>query len=393
MKKNIIFILPELYGGGAEKTVGNLSKHLIDKYNIDIILFRDTPIKYAHSGNLIFLPKRKGKSIISKLIFFIKSISFLKKYKKEHNIDYSLSFLTSADIINVFSKVRKTKNIISIRNTDSKLNKKNKLYKLCTYLSTHKCDHIVSISKQVKDDLINNFKVDKNKITTIYNPSATIKFGNMSLKVDKNFWKDPVTINIGRLTEQKGQWHLIRSFSKVVEMVPNAKLIILGEGELYENLQKLIKDLKLENNVLLLGFVDNPYDYLKKSDLFIFSSLYEGLGNSILEAFSCGIPVISTDCIAGPRELIAPDTDFRIKTTDKICYEEYGILVPNMRGGIIDSKEPLLPEEILLSEAIVTLLKNANLLKKYRQKAKDRAMNFKIDNITQEWISLLENLK
>ena len=64
-----------------------------------------------------------------------------------------------------------------------------------------------------------------------------------------------------------------------------------------------------------------------------------------------------------------------------------------MRGGIIDSKEPLLPEEILLSEAIVTLLKNANLLKKYRQKAKDRAMNFKIDNITQEWISLLENLK
>ena len=130
MKKNIIFILPELYGGGAEKTVGNLSKKLIDKYNIDIILFRDTPIKYAYSGNLVYLPERKKNNIFAKIVFFLHAIKFLKKYKREHNIDYSISFLTAADIVNVFSKVKDTKNIISIRNTDSILNNKNKLYKI-----------------------------------------------------------------------------------------------------------------------------------------------------------------------------------------------------------------------------------------------------------------------
>lgn len=392
MKKNIIFILPELYGGGAEKTIGNLSRELIKNYNIDIILFRDTPIKYAYSGNLVYLPQRKKDNIIAKILFFLKSIKFLKKYKKDHNIDYSISFLTSADIINVFSKVKNTKNIISIRNTDSKLNSTNKLYKLCTFISTHKCDHVISISNQVKMDLVTNFKVKENKITTIYNPSSAIEFGNMKLKVKEDFWNNQVIINIGRLTHQKGQWHLIRAFSKVIQKIPNIKLIILGEGELYEVLQQLIEDYQLEKSVFLLGFVDNPYDYLSKSKLFVFSSLYEGLGNSILESFACGIPVLSTDCIAGPRELIAPNTDFKIKASNEICYEEYGVLIPNFSGKILDSSISITQEEKLLAESIIELMENDELLQKYKQKATERSNDFKLEVIVQQWIKVLENL-
>lgn len=392
MKKNLIFILPELYGGGAEKTVGNLSKKLIDNYNIDILLFRDTPIKYSYSGNLVFFPERKGNGFFSKIKFFVNAVIFLKKYKKRNKISYSISFLTAADIVNVFSKAKGTKNIISIRNTDSKLNDKNKLYKLCTFLSTHKCDCIIAISNQVKKDLIDNFKVDEKKITTIYNPSSKIEFGNMKLKFNKNFWNDPVVINIGRLTYQKGQWHLVRAFSKIVKQIPNIKLIILGEGELKEHLQELIHDYKLEKNVLLLGFVDNPYDYLSRSDLFVFSSLYEGLGNSILESFACGIPVLSTDCVAGPRELIAPQTDFINKTKDNICYEEFGILVPNFDDKIYDSSNPLTKEELLMSDAVINLISNKELLKKYKEKALERSKYFEIDYIVQEWIKNLENL-
>lgn len=390
MKKNIIFILPELYGGGAEKTVGNLSKKLIEDYNIDIILFRDTPIKYAYSGNLIYLPKRKKNNFIAKLNFFIKSIIFLKKYKKEHKIDYSISFLTAADIINVFSKVKGTKNIISIRNTDSRLNNKNKLYKLCTYISTHKSDHIISISKQVKDDLIENFNVNEEKITTIYNPSLAIEFGNMKLKVNEKFWDNPVVINMGRLTYQKGQWHLIKAFSEVVKKNQNCKLLILGEGELKEKLEKLITILNLQDNVLLLGFVDNPYDYLRKANVFVFSSLYEGLGNSIIESLVCKVPVISTDCVAGPREILSPKSNFKEKVIDKIDYAEFGVLIPSFGKEEFNYNIKLTNEEKILAEAILKIVDDKNLRNKYIEKSKQRVNDFKIDTIASEWKKILK---
>ena len=390
MKKNIIFILPELYGGGAEKTVGNLSKKLIDKYNIDIILFRDTPIKYAYSGNLVYLPERKKNNIFAKIVFFLHAIKFLKKYKREHNIDYSISFLTAADIVNVFSKVKDTKNIISIRNTDSILNNKNKLYKMCTCLSTKKSDHIVSISNQVKEDLINNFNIEESKITTIYNPSLAIKFGNMNLKLDEDFWYDPVVINMGRLTHQKGQWHLIKAFSEVVKKNKNCKLIILGEGELKEQLKKIISVFKLENNVFLLGFVDNPYDYLRKADLFVFSSLYEGLGNSIIESLVCGIPVISTDCIAGPREILSPKTDFRKKIKEEVDYAEFGILVPSFDEKEIDYNKNLTKEEKILSKAIEKVINNKELRERYAIQATKRAADFDSNVIADEWKKILK---
>lgn len=390
MKKNIIFILPELCGGGAEKTVGNLSKKLIEDYNIDIVLFRDTPIKYAYSGKLVYLPQRKKNNILSKVIFFMKSIVFLKKYKKEHKIDYAISFLTAADIVNVFSKVKNTKNIISIRNTDSKLNSKNILYKLCTYISTHKCDHIISISNQVKEDLINNFNIKENKITTIYNPSLAIEFGNMQLKVKEDFWNNPVVINIGRLTYQKGQWHLIKAFSEVVKQNKNIKLLILGKGELEENLKQLIEILKLENNVFLLGFVDNPYDYLKKSDIFVFPSLYEGLGNSIIESLVCGVPVISTDCIAGPREILSPKSDFRKKVVDEIDYAEYGVLVPSFGSEDCNLSTELTKQEKILAEAILRMINDKEFRDNYVEKAKQRVNDFKIEVIADEWKKILK---
>ena len=78
----------------------------------------------------------------------------------------------------------------------------------------------------------------------------------------------------------------------------------------------MICDLNLENNIKLVGFVNNPYDYMKKSDIFVFPSLYEGLGNSILEALACGLPIISSDCECGPREILSPKTDYHIKVID-----------------------------------------------------------------------------
>ena len=81
-----------------------------------------------------------------------------------------------------------------------------------------------------------------------------------------------------------------------------------------------IRDLGLEDNVFLLGFKDNPYYYMRRADVFFLSSLFEGFANVLIEAMACELPVVACDCIPGPRELLAPDTDFS-KSTDSISRE------------------------------------------------------------------------
>ena len=152
----------------------------------------------------------------------------------------------------------------------------------------------------------------------------------------------------------------------------------------------LISILNLEDNVLLLGFVDNPYDYLRKADIFVFSSLYEGLGNSIIESLVCEIPVISTDCIAGPREILSPKSDFRKKITDKIDYAEFGILVPNFKEEQCDYNIELTREEMILSDAITKMINDKEVRNHYIEKSKQRANDFNIEVISNEWKKILK---
>lgn len=389
MKKNIMFILPTLIGGGAEKTVANLSKYLIDKYNIFIVIMQDTEKKYSYMGNLIILQQNLPENKVLKLISYIKAIIKLKKIKKANNIFCSISFLVQADLINILSRINE-KTIISIRNKDSAL-WKNKFIRKIIRFTLKKCDYVVSISKQVKDDIIENFKIKKEKIFTIYNPAIITEFGKSNKKFDKSlFFKNNTVINVGRLTEQKGQWHLIRAFTMVLKEIPNAHLIILGEGNLKQYLNELIINLNLSDSVKLLGFVDNPYDYLKNSDIFVFSSLYEGLGNSILEAMACELPIISTDCECGPREILAPNEDYKIKIKNNYELAEYGILVPVCETKMYDFNENLTKNEFILAKAIIKLLKDIKLRKKYKKSSLKRIKDFDIYNIVVQWINLIE---
>lgn len=387
-KKNLMFIVPTLIGGGAEKTVANLSKYLIKYYNVFIVVFRDTTEKYSYAGELIPLSHSKNSPLVKKIAFTIQAIFRLKQLKVEKNIDYAISFLTQADILNVLSKEENMKTLISIRNTDSIL-MNSKLIRATTNISCKKCDHIIAISNQVKDDLIKNFDVNANKITTIYNPALKIDFNKSKQHKHKIDLTGKVCINVARLVEQKGQWHLIRAFSEVVKEYADAKLFILGQGPLKEYLQKLIDDYKLNDNVFLVGFVDNPYYYMKKAQCFIFSSLYEGLGNSLLEAMACGTPIISCDCVSGPRELLAPNTDYTKKITNKVDYAKYGILVPVCDGKQRNAQLPLTKKERLMAEAIVEFFEK-DMYRHYSKMSHKRCGDFDIAAIIKQWRALLK---
>ena len=113
----------------------------------------------------------------------------------------------------------------------------------------------------------------------------------------------PIVVGVGRLVKQKDFCTLIRAFA-IAREERELKLVILGEGPLRKELEKLIRDLNVKNDVWMPGFVSNPYAYMKRSDVFALSSRWEGLGVVVIEAIALGVQVVSTDCHSGPAEIL-----------------------------------------------------------------------------------------
>ena len=262
---------------------------------------------------------------------------------------------------------------------------------LLTYILS---DKIVAVSNMVKEDFIKRYKINNKKIEVIYNMidlnkvEQDLKTDHKKEEIKKS--KDKILINIGRLVEQKGQWHLIRVFKEIIKIYPNIKLVILGRGELEGYLRELIDFYNLKDKVLLLGFKENPYKYLKNSDIYISTSLYEGMSNTILEAMACGLPIIATDCKSGTREILAPQTNYK-KTAMNVEEAEYGILVPNLNYKFY-KEEKLDEEEEKLKDAIITLLKDNKKHNNYKVQSKMRAKNFDSEIIKQKWKNIIEKI-
>ncbi len=393
MKKNIAILIPTLTGGGAEKVAANLSLHLPeDKFQKYVIVYDDTKIDYPYGGKLVNLNSKVSRNLLGKTMNFIMRINKVRKIKKKFNIQVTISLLEGPNLVNILTK-RNDKIIVSVRNFPSKslIGFYGKLNKILMKLLYKKANTIVVVSKAIKNDLVNNFNLNEEKIKVIYNfyDIKTIqKLSEEPIEEEyKNVFEKPVIINAGRLSKQKGQWHLIRAFKKVKEEIPEVKLVILGEGELENYLRKLAVDLKLEKDIYFLGFKKNPYKYIARSSVFVFPSLYEGFPNALVEAMACGITVISSDCKSGPREILAPDTDFGRETKNNIEFAKYGVLVPVCDGKFYKYDDKLTYQEEILYKSIVNILQNPSIQKSYYVKSIKRAFDFSKENIIKIWQS------
>ena len=168
-------------------------------------------------------------------------------------------------------------------------------------------DHIVAVSNDVADDLTRVAKIPQDLIQVIYNPIVTPDLKEKSEEPLEHPWfKDgepPVVLAVGRLTDQKAFDVLIRAFSLVRKNRP-VRLLILGEGEERPVLEPMIWQLGLEQDVSLMGFVQNPYPYMARASLFVLPSRWEGLPTVLVEALYLGMPIIATDCPGGSREIL-----------------------------------------------------------------------------------------
>ncbi|MGM0629366.1 MAG: glycosyltransferase, partial [Patescibacteria group bacterium] len=221
---------------------------------------------------------------------------------------------------------------------------------------------IVVNSEGSAEDLSRTAWIYRKSITVIDNPAVTSDMLEQAKEPAGHPWlKDkeaPVVLSVGRFHKQKDFPTLIKAFARRRRKEP-MKLIILGEGEKREELEDLVKELGVEESVSMPGFVENPYAYMSKADVFVLSSLWEGQPNALIEALACGAPVISTECPSGPKEILE----------DGI----YGELVP-------------VSDEKAMAEAIGKVLKEEPNTTVSREYARDR---FSVEVVAEEYKKLM----
>lgn len=298
------------------------SNQLLDlPSNLNLIQLKHTPKSYVRLLAYYIYFKHPGKWILPFLLPYrlkrdFASLLNLIRYLNNRQPDILFTGPTFPNLVALLAKQISTANskvIISEHNTLSyelsnrPKNKQWKFIKPFVKQFYPTADKIIAVSDGVKQDLIDNFYVNKNNIKRIYNPVISNDIQDLSLESVNHNWfnkkKLPVILGVGRLLSQKDWPTLIRSFA-LLQNYLEARLIILGEGKQRDYLEELIDIFGLRQYVDMPGYVANPYAYMSKADLFVLTSKYEGLGNVIIEALACGCPVVSTNCPSGPAEIL-----------------------------------------------------------------------------------------
>ena len=387
--KNVMFFTHSLSGGGAEKTVRRISRYINSHdlgFKAYICVVYDDPRYHGEVDNLIVMEHKSQRDDgrITKGLNVLRQIKEMKALKRKYEIDTCISFLPGADIINVFSGVGE-RQVVSVRNKES-LFTHNILKKLYVQIAYKRCDKIVAVTEVVRRDCISFFGVPEDKVVTIHNAVSEMNDDPEIIPEVAEFMSGhKIIVNVGRLTEQKGQAHLLRAFSEVQKKHTEYGLLILGDGDLKQSLEKLSIDLGIDQSVMLAGNVVNPAAYLKKSDIFVLSSDVEGMPNVLLEAMQCGLPCISTEC--GAREILAPNTDVEYMAANEDIVE-YGILVPvcNKKGMEQQNRDK---NEKTLANAMIRMIEDKDLADSFKSKNSECVLRFGLSKIVDNWVEII----
>jgi glycosyltransferase involved in cell wall biosynthesis len=335
-KKHIALFLPSLRGGGAEKVMVNLALGFVEQgLKVDLVLAK------AEGPYLSRVPEEvRVVDLGARRVLY--SLPGLVRYLRRERPQAMLSALNYANIVAIWAKLLarvQTHLVVSERNTlscstQNASSVRVKLLPLLIKIFYPYADAVVAVSHGVAEDLITMTGLPMEKVKVIYNPVITPElFVKAEEPLDHPWFRPgepPVVLGVGRLTKQKDFPTLIRAFALVRKERP-ARLMILGEGEERPKLETLARELGIEEDFVLPGFVENPYKYMKRASAFVLSSRWEGLPTVLIEALALGVPVISTNCPSGPAEILE--------------HGKWGCLVP-------------VGEPHLLARAILEILQN-----------------------------------
>ena len=365
--------------GGEERVLLNVLKNLVElNYDVDLL------ITWNHKENNLFeneIPKKvnyeflfnnyDGKSKIIKEIYRLQTkLTYLKKVKKiikekkyDIVIDYSSNLLkyNNLDIkVPVFAWIHFSLTFGEHLNTD-KIEKYKKQYK--------KYEKILAICDTMRDEFVKILGMDEKKVELVYNPIDLETIRKKAETIDKkyeNYLKQDYFLQVSRLTEQKQPEHLVDIYYKLKQQGIKEKLYFIGNGEKIELIKQKIREYNLENDVVLLGQIENPYPFFKNAKLFVHTAKYEGLPTVLLESLAFGTPVVAYDCPTGPKDILGQNS-------------EYGKLIP------LNDKDTFV-------EKVYELMNKNEKYENYRKLSLVRANDFSMESNKAKLKELIENI-
>jgi len=305
----ISIFIPSLRGGGAERVMVTLANGFAGQgHRVDLVLARAEGPYLADVSARVRVVDLGASRVLT-------SLPGLVRYLRREKPNAMLSALNHANVAAIAARMLAgvpTRLVVSERNHVTRSMQASRdlasraVIRLMAWLYPH-ADGIVAISDGVADDLARAAGLPLDSITVVYNPAVTPVVEALAGASPPEKYLAagslPVILGVGRLTAQKDFSTLIRAFARVRSCTP-CRLVILGEGELRDELKALADSLGLDGDVSMPGFVDNPYACMSRAAVFVLSSRWEGFGNVIAEAMACGCPVVSTDCPSGPAEIL-----------------------------------------------------------------------------------------
>lgn len=371
MKKKILFVIPKLGIGGAEKSlIELLDRFNYNNYCVDLLLFQpegELLKKVNKNVNLIYLStkeqfivqniKKSYRNLIKtkeytillkKVIVSIVYRLFKRKIndsalfwrvfnslfeKNDRGYDVAISYLQGISAYYTIDKVNAKKKILWMHTDYSQYNKNSYYDK--KYNS--KYDAVVTVSENAMKNFIHNHPDMSNKVKVIYNIVDTnniLKLANIPNELDKNTFK---IVSVGRLHYAKGFDLVIPAISKLINDGINVKWYVIGEGPERSKLEKLIRKYNLNNTCYLLGSKENPYTYINSADLYLQSSRYEGYCITLTEAKILNKPIVTTDFFGAREQIEHMKTGLIVNCTVNDIY--YGlrklIIDKDLRNKII----------------------------------------------------------
>lgn len=389
-RKKVVFFIGGLNFGGMERVIF-IAKDLLDKlYDIEIVTLYQTQADYEVKEeyyNLNVPPSSRKLSVFFKR--FVRTIKMKKKIKPDIVFSFGM-YLNYLNVLSNFFVRNKPTTIIGIRSydwlTDPFLKEGTDRWII------QQADKVNSVSKLIARDAERVWRIPLDKNQVIYNPYDVDYLKQISKEEIDDFEFDSSKyyfITMGRLSDQKGYGHLIRAFAGMVEQYKDVKLVILGNGDRKEDLEKMIQQYDLERFVDLPGGKVNPHRYVRRANVYVMSSITEGFPNALSEAMCVGTPVISVNCKSGPSEILFDSLE-DVDAKNSFVIADYGLLTKELEMDKQYIKKELSDEERSLMDAMIYAYENQDEMMVLAKKAQNRMRQFDYDRFKHSFIKALE---
>jgi len=366
--RRIAVFLPNLAGGGAERMMLHLARGFVERgYRVDLVLARaEGPYmdEIPDGVDLVTLDAGKAPGYAA-----MGSLRPLVGYLRRHDPDALLSAMSRINVVAILAATiarTDTRLVVSERNHLSSYVRQTdetgvRALPWLVGLAYPVTDGIIPISNGVADDLAGTAGPDRDSMDVVYNPVVIPEISDRAAEPVDHEWfgsgEPAVVLGVGSLSRQKDFPTLVRAFARLRQQ-RETRLVVLGEGSERERVEAVAESEGVADEVWMPGFVDNPYRYMQRADVFALSSAWEGFGNVVVEAMACGTPVVSTDCPSGPAEILDDGT--------------YGPLVP-------------VGDDAALADAVGSVLEDPPA----ESLLTDRAAQFRYDVIADQYLDVL----